>query len=27
MIAISAALAFGPAMDAARSPEKRVKGS
>src|ERR1700676_312297 len=25
MIAISAALAFGPAMDAARSPERRVK--
>src|ERR1700730_9800409 len=25
MMAISAALAFGPAMDAARSPERRVK--
>src|SRR3979411_1235929 len=25
MIAMSAALAFGPAMDAARSPERRVK--
>src|SRR5258708_39025425 len=25
MIAISAALAFGPAIDAARSPERRVK--
>jgi hypothetical protein len=25
MIAMSAALAFGPAIDAARSPERRVK--